>query len=316
MGCWNGTCGITQLPIRRKDKVRCFILTNQNSEYMQSRMGGGICYPDDLWAPLSPGFLAEYDEYGGVDNIVETAVTKALLKKLRQDWFPVKNRFNEISSIDTNDSLADVVGKVAADESFIKPFASKQLQLGIFMIIEDIYQDLLKFNPVVRSYQSGKYIKFSESILEDLRAWYSQKQSAFAPGLPPDLTRLLREVDVGQLFSDRRNAFSTILRHALEELAKEQVPFEDDRVKEIVTSISEMATLCYAMQMSRKMWHPQAGAGSQQDKLDIYKIINISVNNFIVSREAGDIEEGYAIPDENGYYEFMLEHNAEIDNKK
>lgn len=316
MGCWNGTCGITQLPILRKDKVRCFILTNQNSEYMRSRMGGGICYSDDLWAPLAPGFEAEYDEYGGVDNVVETPITKALVEKLRKEWVPCKNRFDEISTISSNDSLEDIVSLITGDESFIKPFGTKQMQLGIFMILENVYQDMLKFNPIVYSHQSGKYIKFSESIVEDFRVWYTQKQNAFVPGMPVDLLALLRELDVGELFSYRRNAFNLLLREPLVELAKLQVPFEDERIQQMAQIISEMATLSCGMQKARKMWHPQAGAGSQADELDIYKIINTSVNNIIAAREQEDIEEGREFPDDDGYYEFMRDHNNETDNNK
>lgn len=64
MGCYNGTCNITNLPIKSGDKVVVIPLvkTKQNSEF-------NVCYPTDVFTPYALPLIGEYDEYGSIENI-------------------------------------------------------------------------------------------------------------------------------------------------------------------------------------------------------------------------------------------------------
>lgn len=74
MGCFNTTGFISQLPILGGNKVVCFIVT------VVKEINGGFYTPSALVAPYFLPIYGEYNEYGYVENIQETFVTKILEK--------------------------------------------------------------------------------------------------------------------------------------------------------------------------------------------------------------------------------------------
>lgn len=73
MGCFNTTGFISQLPILGGNKVVCFIATTIKEV-------NGLYSPSALVAPYFLPIYGEYNEYGYVENIQETFVTKILEK--------------------------------------------------------------------------------------------------------------------------------------------------------------------------------------------------------------------------------------------
>lgn len=73
MGCFNTTGFISQLPILGGNKVVCFIATTVKELY-------GLYSPSALVAPYFLPIYGEYNEYGYLENIQETFVTKILEK--------------------------------------------------------------------------------------------------------------------------------------------------------------------------------------------------------------------------------------------
>ena len=60
MGCWNKTCGLTNLPIKDGDEVYVFIL--------EQSPDSNHCYSNHLYSPLIKPFLARYNDYGAGDE--------------------------------------------------------------------------------------------------------------------------------------------------------------------------------------------------------------------------------------------------------
>lgn len=56
MGCWNGTCGLTNLPIMYGDEMYVFPIVESN--------GDSFCYSTALYRPSVLPFRAEYNDYG------------------------------------------------------------------------------------------------------------------------------------------------------------------------------------------------------------------------------------------------------------
>lgn len=61
MGCWNGTCAITNLPVHDNDEVYVFIL-------QQSIKESNYCHPDKFWKLLPFFFEGQYNDYGAADG--------------------------------------------------------------------------------------------------------------------------------------------------------------------------------------------------------------------------------------------------------
>lgn len=60
MGCWNKTCGLSNLHITSGTPVYVFVL-EKNKDYDQ-------CYATSLFSPVLLPFESEYDDYGGGEN--------------------------------------------------------------------------------------------------------------------------------------------------------------------------------------------------------------------------------------------------------
>lgn len=68
MGCWNGTCMISNLPIISGEKVKLIFLKKGHDEYIGN---AAVCYPVGLLKPLNMALTAVYNDYGSVEKIEE-----------------------------------------------------------------------------------------------------------------------------------------------------------------------------------------------------------------------------------------------------
>ena len=84
MGCWNGTCMLSNLPIRCGQKVKFVILVK--NQFVDSAFElNGCCYPTDEYKVLSPVLTGKYNDYGSIENLDKTSAkyVKDLEKDLR-----------------------------------------------------------------------------------------------------------------------------------------------------------------------------------------------------------------------------------------
>jgi hypothetical protein len=103
MGCWNETCGVSQMPICAGDKVRMFLIVE--CEHWNEAM---LHYSTDLWKPFGLPLKGTYDEYGCIENIEEDALSDLLLESLKEILVEVPNRMGEVfkrEDLDWNTAL-------------------------------------------------------------------------------------------------------------------------------------------------------------------------------------------------------------------
>lgn len=94
MGCWNETCGLTQMPICGGDPVRLFLIV-ENAHPRGSR---DVCisYGTELWRPFGLPLKGTYDEYGRIENIEKDCMSDFLLESLREMVVEVPNRMGDV----------------------------------------------------------------------------------------------------------------------------------------------------------------------------------------------------------------------------
>lgn len=77
MGCWNETCAVSKMTINAGEKVRFLLIAQNPFSYEEVTghpdtptwvKGGTGCYLTDFWQPVSLPILAEYNDYGTIDN--------------------------------------------------------------------------------------------------------------------------------------------------------------------------------------------------------------------------------------------------------
>lgn len=94
MGCWNETCGITQMPICAGDKVRMFLIVRDR--YSDDSYDVCHSYTTDLWKPFGIPLKGIYDEYGRIENIEEDAMSDFLLESIKEMIIEVPNRMGKV----------------------------------------------------------------------------------------------------------------------------------------------------------------------------------------------------------------------------
>jgi len=138
MGCWNGTCMISNLPIISGEKIKLVLLQEGRSN--EPIIGqSGYVYSCGL---LSPAFLAisgEYNDYGSIENVEEDWNYCFIEKTL-------KEKFGEIIVADDEDvinwTLMDLIDGIERGEPkyyYKNEPEPKNCDLSFVMIRQDVW---------------------------------------------------------------------------------------------------------------------------------------------------------------------------------
>jgi hypothetical protein len=95
MGSWDACCGISKLPIRVGDPVVDFFL----GEVVRFSDRGFICYPNDLWTPLTIQTYGDYDDYGNIaaDTGWQTDYVTHVLREYLVELEQGENEYHDIA---------------------------------------------------------------------------------------------------------------------------------------------------------------------------------------------------------------------------
>lgn len=317
MGCWCETCGVTQLPINAGDKVRVFVMTSEEN-YAFSKGGaggGGTCYANDRWAPIGPPVQGEYDDYGGVENIVDDDAARMVESTIAKGWVPLTSE-HEWDKIPDKLGLSDYLGYIERDRGKFKPENRKEQHLGLMFVLEDVYQAMANFDSIEAHHyyeeRTYEYMSMSKGLTIDLKKWYEGqvRMAEFREAKETaHLYELMADMDNGRIFSSYRDDGLKPFKKLLQGFAVDKTPFEDKRVQKAIQACLEMLRFQISMTRARKQWMPQSGKGAQQNDLDIYQAINEASAKVISKREAEYDADGREPRDENGYTSWMIEHN-------
>lgn len=320
MGSWNETCGITQLPINYGNKVRLFVLVSQGEA--RRTWSGGMSYANEIWSPIGQPIQGTYNDYGCIENIVYNQNAKQLLAKLKENWVPFKDKYEEVPSIEKM-TLEQALYFIERELAKYNHLGEKTL--GLFFVLEEVYQAMLSYNPIETEYLAQhhfEYKPYHEVINNQVKNWYTKLLVQYQEDLKHIKNKKDKSIiefklnmdDV--LFWDYRDLNRHDFKKVMIDLVKKQLPWESPKVKKLVDPLIESIKFGHAMQVARKFWHPQSGKGSQQNELDIYQILNKTTEQIIKMRQDESSEEG-EIADENGYFPYMLAHNLiEKNNEK
>lgn len=114
MGYWNETCGLSQMPIKGGDPVVAVLITNNFSGNLID-----LSYSTDLWSPISLPFRGDYNDYGGVEKVVEDITTKLLYKALTKGFKFRRSQYGDYKDVHLQDDKVDLVERDHEDEEHI-----------------------------------------------------------------------------------------------------------------------------------------------------------------------------------------------------
>ena len=284
MGCWNATCALTGLPITYETKVKLIFieipLENDPKE------GDGHCYNSAFGKPVSHPITAIYNDYGYVENIEESPLNSEFEKYLQK----------KLLNPDIN--LSNIQKYIRDGETVFKGIHGKA-SIGYTMVIDEIYQELKEKIQFANSYESGvgysyidihgiydRYrkmdgVSFIESILSKFSSLY--ENIITKTSILEEKIKVLGSFCDGRTFGQhlRRTNSGNFLAFLVETIGDECEFYPNFRFvshimyEKLISGLNEneiidYALLVYFMDMYRREWMPQPGAGSQDNDFDSY----------------------------------------------
>jgi hypothetical protein len=307
MGCWNQTCGLSQLHIRANQDVVVFALVKNNGV-------DSLCYTTPFYAPVMMPFYAKYNDYGGAEDCTGLGVN-LVMNAIKEDLVELPMGANQYHDIPVKREGFDTdVFFEAVHESrlFIKGRFDRQRQhVGFMMIHKDVFDHVIE-NRVVERYVGANngttgwdnaYINITFADVEkDVAAcaehlFESGKKDLFRF----DPLRGLRTLNEGkekaqvntaaQWLAHDEYRYSSLVRPSL--MVSDYIEANDRAgLTEMLTEYLKAMWIDGFMMDTRKFWSPQSGAGSQQQEPEGYLLL-IDAMKKVLDAEKRKYEEDY-----------------------
>ena len=298
MGCWNGTCGISQLPILTGQKVKAFLLLQ--SEYAKNIRGSGVCYPTEYFRPWFFPVTAEYNDYGSIENIQTDWNSEYMLETFRKWLADGTVRILGHDEAEVNDpgiekfeKLDDVFDCVERGALVFKSIGEKlnaertemipsevELKIGIFMVVEDVFDGIVAESIRFMSLKENEYyyIRDAKAREKALDAINKIRQSKTATD---EFTTSMCD-----MYADRFLGEGIEEHYAFKHYKTILYVPNKITVTEFMAKTDEVRHIGTAMAYLRKLWIPQAGQGSQSEELSFNKALIAAMTDHINAREA------------------------------
>jgi hypothetical protein len=302
MGCWNGTCAVTNLPIWAGDPIR-LILTLQQSDKQGD--GAGFCYSDDYWAPVALPVKGTYNDYGGIEDIKEDWNTQIILDHFTKNFEGGKVIITE----DKYDGGADKDIKTLGDiHVFINDYVERDLaymhspaiakifpehnsQIGFIMVHEGVYQAMLKYDykdtwkwksnaamaTAMQDDALSLLTKGREQVarhkkgVEALKVAKTEQEKLAAQALL-ELSATM-EMLGGGVHHDNIFFHTFCYDKPIRWVLKALWNLDPKHDEEICKAIIEFHLFRWSMSGGRRDWNPKAGKGSQADCLATHEAV-------------------------------------------
>jgi hypothetical protein len=323
MGCWNGTCGLSGLPILHGDEIYVFPIVENSSD--------SFCYASALYRANAMPFQAVYNDYGGGEqcsgpglDIVISGIAEQLVElemgehqyhdiEVKREGFDANKFFDAVHE-----------GRLLFKNPMrVYEGNSEHVNVYFTMIRKDVIDRLWNewtfdqwkgsAGTVPEGFESDQYYvkNVTYARLAELIPDYMDTMTNKFPGRDKILEGLTGE-DLA-IMEDflRRDLFfqirddhllTDIFKHAFGSgyagggfakigKSKEEIigAYFDDRNEEATALLREVMVTSMVnsfMEHTRKVWLPSMHQGSQSECLDEYRLMNKITDDIIAQREA------------------------------
>ena len=311
MGCWNKTCGLSNLHIRAGEQVYVFPLV-QNTEQTDR------CYSTAFWSPVMIPFLSTYNDYGGGENSHENI--EYTLRGLRKQLVEMEQGANEYHDIPVKkDKMDEALFFEAVHEGrlFIEGYRKEPTRVDFVMIKASVIDYICENYKIEKYVGDGKgthgygnnYIYYtwddvvadSNEVIDRLKQRYDEVPDGEDP-LLKQVRRLYAARAIGDLFGyNHPNHAAAYLRwlddyrvnyivRPLEALADAILEGPQDEAKALMVDILRASFMHSFMECSRKNWAPGGHEGSQSQEHAPYRVLCGAITS-ILDAEVAECEE-------------------------
>ena len=313
MGCWNKTCGLSNLHITAGDDVYVFVL-EENTDKTDR------CYSTAFWKPLLLPFMSKYNDYGGGEEssgpgfqIIMDGVAKELVEmELGENEYhdiPVKKEgFGEEQFFE-----AVHEGRLFKIGRHYNSLETFNVVIDFVMMRKDIVDHILENRTIEQYVGEGKgtggysncyiYYKF-EDILKDIPEFMDKLALVANPAAmdskDPELVEAIMELrfmrglgifdyshpnKVSKWLSGDGYRYSSIVRiqDAVVSLLKDGNRAEAEL---LVIDLLKGAFINSFMESTRKNWAPGGHEGSQSQEVKEYKLLMSAMTSALDADDA------------------------------
>ena len=247
MGCWNGTCHLSGLPIMSGEEVYLYIL-EKNKYYDFREIGGCFCYPTEAFYPVGIPVLGKYDDYGGVEEIANKEIAKAILKSVK-----FKGTLEElIRCIHENhrgDENIKALNELGDKVSNFRGYAYVTVLKSVFEKSLKVFEDHYSKRPYFELSTKEKKLSF-DRVQERLLGYGEDNICTH---------EFLTNIGIERSFSAIETKF----------LGKQK-----KKVCKFKKEVMDHYRFCQVMSVMRRTWIPLSGGGSQDDSFEFHRDVN------------------------------------------
>lgn len=265
MGDWHGTCGLSQLPIRRQTKTYLqFLVKLDSREEHHSNIGGGFCHPNAMWCPVMFPICGVYDDYGGLERIKNDDNVKYIMKYVKslhkEGNLQVEDDYTE--KVFTNiKTFVKAVERGAITKT--STHTGKKVEMSFMLMLGSVYESAIKL------ISESKHVWLNETAdvhinnLMQIRGKIDYESHVrFEKFMAEKQKREPRPVSELISFATSVSGCHSYVYH----------PFElhIDASAELEKSAKDYLLLDLFLHKTRKSYSPQSGAGSQECDLNFH----------------------------------------------
>jgi hypothetical protein len=289
MGCWNATCGLSNLHIRAGDPVYVFVLEREQDEL-------SLCYTTSFFRPLRVPFSSVYNDYGGGENSSGPAfgpIMQALAEEIEE--MPA-GQFGHIEPAVTRGGFGEEMFFDAVHDGRLYT-RGKRDQIYFTMFRQDIADYILE-NWRQRQYRTGGSRIFGfRDVINDLDPLLDHCEENINLGGLGDIIRtgefLDKDFNLAKLYipSDRYNyRYSSIfdVRSAAFDLLQQG---QRKQARDLLAEFIKGVHLDSYMHKTRKSWLASSHQGSQSQEHDGYLVLNRAIEQALHEEKEEFLQE-------------------------
>lgn len=284
MGCWHGTCGITQLHILHPQRMLVFPIIGRKG----------------IWSPIPLPFWADYDDYGRGENCEGHEPAISWLSKNLVELEVGENKYHDIAV--KREWFDDVVFFNACHKSRLQVGDN---QVSTMYIHGDVATALLtEYENEIYVGGAEEYLKVTFPILKDQLESIADKILVNREdNIKYPIWQIIPELEMVLPENPNRSELWVIamsfLRLDSEVLGygsyHQESAIRVEKTKEGLLELLEKHLITgwinHFMYCTRKEWSPGAGRGSQQQDVEPYEFLIKVTTNAIEKQKNWEDEE-------------------------
>jgi hypothetical protein len=290
MGCWNKTCGLSNLPILHGDEVLVFTLVRNDDPQ-------DYCYTTALYSPVQLPFYSTYDDYGAGESssgialpIIIDAFSKSLVEMdvgentyndiaVKRDGFNVDKYFEAIHKNRLN--IAEKYSNKVNNVQFV------MFHKGVVDYILENYtiQKYVRTGPGREDYKyiSYKFADVVSDLPDVIGALCATVDDEFDRFSPMNILSDFRNNLAAEYLDNSSYRYSSLVR--INTLVYNLIKDKSPDLRAILLEHLTFKFIDSFMMSTRKVWIPGCHEGSQGQDSAPYQVLLDAMKNVLDSHD-------------------------------